>query len=64
MIGIVLTKWKLISQQSGVKYLNFDYFVELDFDYTGKYLVSCGDDLNWMIWAVNDKTFTNKGIIN
>ena len=25
--------------------------------------MSCGDDLNWMIWEISDKGFKNKGII-
>ncbi len=26
----------------------------LDFDRTGRYMVSCGEDKNWMIWDIQD----------
>ena len=27
-------------------------------------MVSCGEDKNWMIWEIDDKTFENKGMIS
>lgn len=37
--------------------------IEIDFDQTGQYLVSCGDDKSWMIWEVDETSFKHKGII-
>ena len=39
-------------------------FVEIDFDRTGNYLVSSGEDKSWMIWKIGDKTYENKGMIS
>ena len=64
MTGTVPIKWKVMTVQSGVIFNRLNQFViELDFDSTGRYLVSCGDDLNWMIWEISDKGYKNKGII-
>ena len=38
--------------------------LEIDFDASGDYMVSCGEDKNWMIWKINEKTFENKGMIS
>lgn len=37
--------------------------VELDFDRTGKFLVSSGEDKSWMIWNIEGSTYENKGMI-
>ena len=37
--------------------------IELDFDRAGQYMVSCGEDKNWMIWEISELTFENKGMI-
>eukprot|EP00347_Sterkiella_histriomuscorum_P020000 403339480 len=37
---------------------------QIDFDASGDYMVSCGEDKNWMIWKINEKTFENKGMIS
>lgn len=37
--------------------------VEIDFDQEGEFMVSCGEDKNWMIWRVQEQTFESKGMI-
>jgi len=37
---------------------------QLDFDSTGNFLVSCGDDQTWMIWAIDEFNFQHRGIIS
>ncbi|CDW87183.1 probable cytosolic iron-sulfur protein assembly protein ciao1 [Stylonychia lemnae] len=36
----------------------------VDFDRTGNYMVSCGEDKNWMIWKISETNFENKGMIS
>ena len=37
--------------------------LEFDFDRTGNYLASCGDDRNTMVWGISTDDCINKGII-
>ena len=48
----------------GVKFVAYDAFIVVDFDWTGNFLVSCGEDKNWMIWEITDTNFENKGMIS
>lgn len=65
MIGFVLTQSKVMNRQFGVSiFTNYSFFAELDFDRTGNFMVSCGEDKNWMIWDINDISFENKGMIS
>lgn len=40
------------------------FHLEIDFDRTGRYMVSCGEDKNWMIWDIQETNYENKGIIS
>lgn len=37
---------------------------QLDFDKSGDFLVSCGEDRNWMIWRITQSTYESKGMIS
>ena len=37
---------------------------QLDFDGSGEYLASCGEDRNWMIWRITQTTYESKGMIS
>ena len=63
--GSAPTQSRATSLPSGVLY-RFDsyYVIEIDFDRTGRYMVSCGEDKNWMIWDIKETNFENKGMIS
>jgi len=64
MIGYVATQWKVTNLQFGViSYLLIVIILEIDFDRTGEYMVSCGEDKNWMIWKITESSFENRGMI-
>ena len=52
MTGSVLSLLKVMNLQSGVIFLKLINNIEVDFDRTGRYMVSCGEDKNWMIWDI------------
>ena len=65
MTGDVPTQWKVMILPCGVSsFVKVLYGIELDFDRTGNFLVSCGEDKNWMIWEIQDENFENKGMIS
>jgi len=35
----------------------------LDFDRTGEFLVSSGEDKRWYVWRVSEQGFENKGVV-
>ena len=37
---------------------------EIDFDQSGAFMVSCGEDKAWMVWQIHEQTFENKGMIS
>jgi WD40 repeat protein len=40
----------------------YSKIIELDFDRTGEFLLSCGNDKTWMIWKISDTDFEAKGM--
>ena len=38
--------------------------IGIDFDRTGDFLISSGEDKYWMIWQVGEESFENKGMIS
>ena len=53
-----------MSRLSGVSHSRSYSDLEIDFDRTGRYMVSCGEDKNWMIWDIQETNYENKGIIS
>ena len=53
-----------MSRLSGVSGWRSHSNLEIDFDRTGRYMVSCGEDKNWMIWDIQETNYENKGIIS
>lgn len=45
------------------KLLFINSLLECDFDRTGNYLCSVGDDKNMMVWAISEDNCLNKGIV-
>ena len=35
-----------------------------DFDPNGNFLVSCSDDQSWILWKINDKTYTKLAVVS
>lgn len=64
-IGSAPIQSRATSLPSGVLDNFFSFFyIEIDFDRTGRYMVSCGEDKNWMIWDIQETNFENKGMIS
>jgi WD40 repeat protein len=62
--GSAHSQLKVMSRLSGVSDWRSHSDIELDFDRSGRYMVSCGEDKNWMIWDIQETNYENKGIIS